>query len=466
MFTLAQLAQWVEHSECVGPLTTSISSVSTDSRQIQAGQLFFALVGEQFDGHAYAQQVAEKGAAALILSQKIPGLTAPYILVKDTKIALGQLAKAWRAQFKLPLIGITGSNGKTTVTQMVASILNASAGVASWATKGNLNNDIGVPLTLLGLNAQHECAVIEMGMNHPGEIAYLANITQATVALVNNAQREHLEFMHTVENVARENGSCISFLKETDCAVFPADDDFTALWHNLAHHCNVLTFAIDAPADIYALEHIWQNNQWMVTANTPKGICSFELHLAGLHNVKNALAALSCAIASGITPSIAAQGLTAFAPVKGRSRAFEINFANKKITLVDDSYNANPDSMKAAVDVLSTLAKPCLLVIGDMGEVGNQGPQFHEELGHYAQLKQIDLMYCTGEASIATANAFNKNSSQGKHFSNKEQLHDAVNAALKDVNSILVKGSRFMKMESVIEAIYQHILIEDSHHAV
>ena len=466
MLNLAQLAQWVEHLECQGAATTVISGISTDSRQIEPGQLFIALVGEQFDGHDYALHVAEKGAAVLLLSQKVEGLKLPYLLVKDTKIALGQLAKAWRHQFNIPLIGITGSNGKTTVTQMVASILKADAADAAWSTKGNLNNDIGVPLTLLGLTAAHECAVIEMGMNHPGEIAYLANITQATVALVNNAQREHLEFMHTVENVARENGSCISFLDSKGVAVFPADEEFTTLWRDLAAHCQALTFAINAPADVYALEHIWQGQQWVVKAQTPHGICDFKLQLAGVHNVKNALAALSCAIAAGVSPEVAAIGLSAFQPVKGRSRAFEINFANKNITIVDDSYNANPDSMKAAVDVLSTLPKPCLLVIGDMGEVGNQGPLFHEELGHYARLKPIDQLFCTGLASLATVNAFNTNSTQGKHFSDKAQLHEAVIASLAEVNSILIKGSRFMKMESVIEAIHQHISKEDSHHAV
>ena len=462
MLNLAQLAQWVEHLECQGASTTVISGVSTDSRQIEAGQLFIALVGDQFDGHDYALQVARKGAAVLLLSQKIDGLNTPYLLVKDTKIALGQLAKAWRNQFNIPLIGITGSNGKTTVTQMVASILKTYATGASWSTKGNLNNDIGVPLTLLGLTAAHECAVVEMGMNHPGEIAYLANITHASVALVNNAQREHLEFMHTVENVAIENGSCISFLDSKGIAVFPADDKFTTLWRDLANHCQVITFAINAPADVYALEHIWQGQHWEVKAQTPHGFCNFELQLAGVHNVKNALAALSCSIAAGISPEVAAIGLSAFAPVKGRSRAFEINFANKKITIVDDSYNANPDSMKAAVDVLSTLPKPCLLVVGDMGEVGNQGPLFHEELGQYARFKQINQLFCTGQASLATANAFDEHSIQGKHFEDRAQLHEAVTAALTEVNSILIKGSRFMKMESVIEAIHQHISKEDS----
>lgn len=466
MFTLADLAKWVEHIECVGSSNTILTGVSTDSRHIRPNELFIALVGEQFNGHRYCQQVADKAAAACIVSEKIEGLTLPYLLVKDTKVALGQLAKAWRAQFQIPVIGVTGSNGKTTVTQMIASILNTHANGASWSTQGNLNNDIGVPLTLLGLNASHQCAVVEMGMNHPGEISYLANITQATVALVNNAQREHLEFMQTVENVARENGSCFSFLNNKDYAVFPADEEFTPLWKELAHHCKTLSFSIASNADVFAIDHRWENNSWWVHAHTPKGDCSFELHLAGLHNVKNALAALSCAIAAGIPPEIAAKGLSAFKPVKGRSRAFEINFANKKITVVDDSYNANPDSMRAAVDVLSSLAKPCLLVVGDMGEVGDQGPWFHEELGQYAKLKKIDYLYCTGNATLATLKAFQQTSPQAKHFSDKEHLHEAVIAALQDVNSILVKGSRFMKMESVIEAISQHISLRDSHHAV
>ena len=313
---------------------------------------------------------------------------------------LGQLGAAWRRRFDLPLIAVTGSNGKTTVTQMIAAILRAYRPQAMLATEGNLNNEIGVPLTVLRLRPGHELAVVELGMNHPGEIAGLAAIAQPTVALVNNAQREHQEFMASIEAVARENGAVIEALAANGTAVFPADDAYSALWHDLSGMRPQLTFALTPDtqaADLSCVAPQWINNAWQVQAHTPAGLLTYTLQVAGLHNVKNSLAAAACALAAGVPLADIARGLEAFEPVKGRSRALAVELTGRAITVVDDSYNANPDSVRAAIDVLAGLPGPRLLVLGDMGEVGEQGLDFHLEVLRQAMASGIESVHCTGD---------------------------------------------------------------------
>ena len=266
--------------------------------------------------------------------------------------------------------------------------------------------------------------------------------------LVNNAQREHLEFMATIEAVAQENGSVISALPATGTAVFPADDAYTALWKSLAGQRKTLTFGLqDVQADVQCISAVWQNGAWQVNANTPAGVLKTTLHIAGLHNVKNALAAAACALAAGVPLAAIAQGLAAFEPVKGRSRALSVHVAGRELTVVDDSYNANPDSVLAAIEVLASLPGPQLLVLGDMGEVGDQGPAFHAEVGAYAREQGITSVYTLG-TSAANAGA--------QHFSDMAALQAAVLTALPTHASVLVKGSRFMKMEQVVQAIMAH----------
>ena len=381
--------------------------------------------------------------------------------VADPKLALGQLAAGWRSQFNLPLIAVTGSNGKTTVTQMIASILRAWKSARAFATEGNLNNDIGVPLTLLRLRASHQVGVVELGMNHPGEIAYLAAIAKPSVALVNNAQREHLEFMATVEAVARENGAVMASLDAAGIAVFPADDDYTALWRELAGARQVATFALSGPADVTASAR-WNADCWWVEAQTQSGPIDFTLHIAGRHNVKNALAAVACALAAGVPTSFIASGLSAFVPVQGRSRAIPLvvhGQPGRLLTLIDDSYNANPDSMRAAIEVLAELPGPRLLVMGDMGEVGDQGPQFHDEAGQHAHALGVEKLFTLGAQSERAALAFGP----GRHFVAMDELLAAVLAELPDVASVLVKGSRFMKMERVVQALTGHADVHAPH---
>jgi UDP-N-acetylmuramoyl-tripeptide--D-alanyl-D-alanine ligase len=450
--TLQQVFAWIESREprarLVGDGATHVARVHTDTRTLQPGDLFVALRGERFDAHDFLAQARASGAVAALAERGLQAAGLPGIEVPDSLQALGHLAAAWRAQFKLPLIAVTGSNGKTTVTQMIAAILQAHAQDAAFATRGNLNNAIGVPQTLLRLNASHRVGVVELGMNHPGEIALLARIAQPTVALVNNAQREHLEFMHTVQAVAEENGSVLSALPEDGVAVFPAGDAYTALWQGLAAGRRCITFG-GALADVRCIQAQWQGGAWQVILATPQGPLECALHIAGRHNVTNAQAAAACALAAGVPLDAIARGLSAFAPVKGRSRALGVRCGERTVTVVDDSYNANPDSMHAAIEVLAELPAPRLLVLGDMGEVGDQGPQFHAEAGAHARARGIERLYALGTLSRHTAQAFGT----ATHFDDMASLLAAVRQALPEVGSVLVKGSRFMKMEQVVEAL-------------
>ncbi|HWP13653.1 MAG TPA: UDP-N-acetylmuramoyl-tripeptide--D-alanyl-D-alanine ligase [Ramlibacter sp.] len=443
MFTLAQAIAWIPGGSLAGDGATAVARVHSDTRSLQAGDLFVALKGERFDANDFLAEAQAKGAAAALAHRgKLPPGFAG-IEVDDTKTALGSLAAAWRAQFALPLVAVTGSNGKTTVTQMIASILRAWQPDAMLATQGNFNNDIGLPLQLLRLHSEHRIAVFELGMNHPGEIAYLARMARPTVALVNNAQREHQEFMASVEAVARENGSVFAVLGPSGVAVFPADEDFTPLWLQLAGARACMTFG-DEHADIVLAGTEWQVGHWQVSVKTPAGPVAYRLHIAGRHNVRNSLAAVACALAAGVPLAAIAQGLEAFEPVKGRSRASAVKLGGRTVTLIDDTYNANPDSVRAAVDVLAELPGPRLLVLGDMGEVGGQGPQFHAEAGEHARARGIEQLLTLGDQSVAI---------RGRHFDAIEPLIAAVLAELPGVSSVLVKGSRFMKMERVVEAI-------------
>jgi UDP-N-acetylmuramoyl-tripeptide--D-alanyl-D-alanine ligase len=447
--------------ELVGDANAQISRVHTDTRSLTAGDLFVALKGERFDAHDFLTQAAGAGATAAMAERGLKEAGLSGLIVQDAKRALGELAAAWRAQFDLPLIAVTGSNGKTTVTQMIASILRALSPEHSLATQGNLNNDIGVPLTLLRLHATHEIAVIELGMNHPGEIAYLSALAQPTVAVVNNAQREHQEFMHTVEAVAQENGAVISALSAQGVAVFPSDDAYTALWRGLAGAREQVMFSAGAMAADVTGQAQWMEAAWRLRLATPLGSASCRLRIAGRHNVKNALAAAAAALGAGVPLEAIVVGLEAFEAVKGRSRALQVMLKGKPISLIDDTYNANPDSARAAIDVLAELPGPHLLVLGDMGEVGDQGPEFHAEIGEYAAERGIESLLCIGELMRYGAAVF----PGARHLGGMEALNKAVLGDLARYRSVLVKGSRFMKMERVVQAIEDYSKQQETAHA-
>jgi UDP-N-acetylmuramoyl-tripeptide--D-alanyl-D-alanine ligase len=450
--SLAQLLPWISNAAMLnaagGSATGEFLGVSTDSRSVSTGNLFVALRGEHFDAHAFLHDVVAKGAAAVVAERVPEGFSAPALIVPDTRVALSQIARNWRAQFTLPVIAVTGSNGKTTVKEMIAAILAAAHGSDHMlATRGNLNNDIGVPLTLLRMDVPCRAAVIELGMNHPGEITGLSGIAQPTVALVNNAQREHQEFMESVEAVAKENGAVILSLPPDGVAVFPADDEFTPLWHGYAGQRKVMTFGLAGGADVSCTHRADVfGSRLQVTAGTHR--FDVSLSAAGIHNVRNALAAIACTLAAGIDVAAIVRGLEAFAPVNGR---LQRKTARNGALVIDDTYNANPDSVRAAIDVLAQLKAPRLLVLGDMGEVGDQGAQFHEEVGAHAKARGVEQLFTLGELAQHSATAFGAN---GRHFADIDSLKQAVDSAVKPDTTVLVKGSRFMKMERIV----QHLL--------
>jgi UDP-N-acetylmuramoyl-tripeptide--D-alanyl-D-alanine ligase len=421
----------------------SFTGVSTDTRALRAGDLFVALRGERFDGHAFLAQAKAAGAAAAMVDHAYGGeFPLPVAVVDDTKLALGALAHAWRARFAPALIAVAGSNGKTTVKEMLASILRANAGDdAVLATAGNLNNDIGLPLTLLRMRDKHRWCAIELGMNHKGEIAYLARLAAPTVALVNNAQREHLEFLNSVDEVAAENASIYDALPAGGVAVVNADDAHAAFFRRAAGSRRVVDFGVDAKAMVsggYSLKALESE----LVLKTPGGEASATLAIPGLHNVRNALAAAACAHAAGIGLKSIGDGLTRFRPYTGR---LQVKKAANGATVIDDSYNANPDSVRAAIDVLASCPAPTVLVLGDMGEVGAQGVQFHREVGAYAASKKISRLLAIGEATKHAVDAFGRGA---RHFEKVEELVSSIEGS-----SILVKGSRFMRMERIVTAL-------------
>ena len=444
MMMLSEIAKAL-NATLRGP-DVNVLSVGTDSRNIVKGQLFVAIKGEHFDGNAFAVAAIEKGAAAAMLSNAnihaAPGRAIPSIVVKDTRLALGELAHYWRNQFELPLVAVTGSNGKTTVKEMITAILNSARGKVL-ATRGNLNNDIGLPLTLLGMNKNHTYAVIEMGMNHEGEISYLTHIARPNVALINNAGTAHIGQLGSTEAIARAKGEIFAGLTEDGIAVINEDDRFADYWKSLNQHRQVITFGLSDKADVSAT-YTTQNNRSEIQLKTPSGSVAFSLGMLGEHNVHNALAASAAAVALGISNADIAAGLSGFNPVKGRLNWLQgVNDA----AVIDDTYNANPDSMKAAIDVLSKLNTRKIFVMGDMGELGENAPQMHTDIGAYAKQKKINQLFTFGELSQLAAKEYG---ASAQHFSCIEALVEAIKNKMKQSVTVLVKGSRFMQMERVV----------------
>jgi UDP-N-acetylmuramoyl-tripeptide--D-alanyl-D-alanine ligase len=438
----------------------------SDSRQVMDGDLFIVLRGEKFDAHDFLIDVQAKGAIACLVSsvEKLPQ-DFPAIVVKDTRKALQTLASRWKqycSQNKLKqVVIVTGSNGKTTVKGMIQSIFEAAVGVdKTLATQGNFNNDIGLPLTLLRLNLNHELAVVELGMNHPGETAALANIAKPSIALINNAQREHQEFMETVDAVAKEHALAIESLPEGGMAVYPADSEYSAYWKKVANQRTVVDFAFNQKAAVWGEWFDQASDQIMI--HTPQGDLKVKLNILGNHNACNAVAASAVAIAAGISPAMIQAGLESFQPVNGRMQK---HCLTDDLTEIDDSYNANPDSVRAAIDVLSNIKTAAWLVLGDMGEVGNQGPEFHREVGHYAGEKGIQKLFALGDLSKEAVVAYQASATNGnvaQHFTDVSELCTELNKSLQarknhEEVTLLVKGSRFMRMERVVKALAEEM---------
>ena len=473
MTTLAQAQAMLPGSTLINASAQTakeiaITRVGTDSRQIERNELFIALVGDRFDAHDFLADVVKAGAgAALISCQDQCPADLPAICVSNTRVGLGNLAKAWRASHPIPLALVTGSNGKTTVKEMIASIFKAAVGEQhTLVTKGNLNNDIGLPLTLLKLRSTDRLAVVELGMNHPGETAQLAAIAQANIALINNAQREHQEFMATVAAVAEEHSDAIRALPADGIAVFPAESEFAHVWRKAAAGRKVIDFVLNsAQNNISASVTGALLSNGLVQIKTEQGTIEVQLNTLGSHNVRNALAASAVGLAAGVSLEKIKEGLESFSPVNGRMQAKAID-SNR--TLIDDSYNANPDSVRAAIDALKQSGNLSWLILGDMGEVGNQGPEFHREVGAYAAEQGVSKLFALGEQCHFAIQGFNESASadktisSAKHFSDMDsliaQLRDVLHAQSTSSNqhlNILVKGSRFMRMERVVQALLE-----------
>lgn len=445
---------------------TSFTSVATDSRHIEAGQLFVAIKGENFDGNAYADRALEDGAAAVLISEIIRDencdadsllKSQSALLVKDTRIALGKLASYWRKQFTMPLIAITGSNGKTTVKEMTATILSVAAGCEHvLATAGNFNNDIGMPLTLLKLKPNHQFAVIEMGMNRTGELDYLTRLASPSIAIINNAGTAHIGELGSQQAIAEAKGEIFSGLGKDGIAIINHDDQYADYWKSLNVGRRVVTFGLNSGADISAtIAHNADITQ--INLSTPAGVISFNFNVLGNHNVSNALAACAIAYALDISLADVAAGLSGFGGVAGRLTRRE---GNNGALVIDDTYNANPDSMRAAIDVLSAQPTKTLMVMGDMGELGADVIKLHAEIGAYAKQAGVKIFYALGDMSYAAVQAFGEHA---QHFATLESLTQALNSAMDSHTTVLVKGSRFMAMERVVNNIIKNKISQGAH---
>jgi UDP-N-acetylmuramoyl-tripeptide--D-alanyl-D-alanine ligase len=469
MLSLLEAAQLIPGAVVRGDGAAMFERIGTDSRSAGPGELFVALKGDRFDAHDFLPDVAARGVSAVLAARLPDDWTGPALVVPDTRVALGALARGWRRRYTIPLVAVTGSNGKTTVKEMIASIFAAAVGEAArLATAGNFNNDVGLPLTLMRLSTAHRLAVVELGMNHPGETDLLAKIALPTVAVVNNAQREHQEFMATVEAVALEHASVIHALPADGVAVFPADDAYAGIWRVAATGNRTVDFALEdawsasAPARA-AVTGVLEGSRLRV--RTPVGEFEATLQALGDHNARNALAATAAAVAANVPLAAIARGLEAFAPVKGRLQTKRAAVgALAGATVIDDTYNANPDSMRAAIDVLAARGSPRVLVMGDMGEVGDNGPAFHREVGAYARERGIDVLFALGDAARDSCAAFDQAGSDAQasgaipprscHFDDVSQLVEhLLQAGFGASATVLVKGSRFMRMERVVDAL-------------
>ncbi len=419
---------------------------STDSRNLNTGELFIAIKGEHFDGHDFLMNAKQRGASAAMVTNADQQYL-PTLVVQDTRRAMGKLAGTWRSGFAIPLIAITGSNGKTTVKELLVSILSLKAPVL--ATKRNLNNDIGVPLTLFGLGSEHRYAVVEMGANHPDEISWLSTITRPTVALITQCAPAHLEGFGSVEGVARAKAEIFDGLDLDGVAIINADDDFAEFWRSRVSGFRQLSFGLKNQADVTARSI----SQSIATGtndfelSTPAGTIDIELPLLGQHNIMNAMAATACALTLEIDLKLIKQGLEMVKPVKGR---LEMKKGLNNSRIIDDTYNANPASLTAAIKAISSFSGRHWLALGDMGELGAQSESLHADAGNIARENRIEKIFATGPLSHLAVQSFGQG---GKQFSSMETMIEALKKEIAADVTLLVKGSRAMQMERVVREL-------------
>jgi UDP-N-acetylmuramoyl-tripeptide--D-alanyl-D-alanine ligase len=422
-----------------------IGRVCTDTRAIRGGDLFVALSGEHFDGNDFVEQAKQKGAVAAVVSRQ-PNCELPHVQVRDTQKALGLIALHNRRQFTGKLVALTGSAGKTSCKEMLAAMLSLCG--ETLATEGNLNNEIGVPLTLLKIATEHRFAVVEMGAAKAGDIAYLCDFVEADIAVLTNAMAAHIEGFGSLDQVARTKGEIFEGLVDGGLAVINADSPYAEQWHRQAKNKQVLTFSLENPgADFFAKQiQLSAECGSVFVLSTPQGEVTVELALLGRHNIANAIAASAAATAAGASLQQVAAGLKKVRPVAGRlhTRKAEAGFA-----VIDDSYNANPGAVKAAIDVLVEFSGQRYLVLGDMAELGDDSARLHREVGAYAKQQGVDTLLALGEFSESLVEGFGKNA---KAFTSKQTLIDYCQS-LDAVDVMLVKGSRSAGMEQLVEAL-------------
>lgn len=422
----------------------AFQGVGTDSRTISPGALFVAVRGPTFDGHDFVEGARRRGAVAALV-ERAPDVSIPFVLAPDAVRAFGELAAAWRNRFSdLVLVGITGSNGKTTVKEMVAAILRIRGAVS--ATRGNLNNEIGVPLTLCELDDEHRAAVVELGANHRGEIAALTTLARPSVGAITQCAPAHLEGFGSIEGVARAKGELFEHLPNDAAAVVNADDSYAALWREMAGGRRCISFGTGASADV-RVRAAHDPGPGRVSLDTPVGVVEIELALSGAHNALNAGAAAAAAIAAGADRDAVRDGLAAVRPAKGR---LESKRGPRGTEIIDDTYNANPASLRAGLGVLGARPSPRWLVLGDMAELGPEGPSLHADAGRCARRHGVERLLVVGELSVEAARAFGGGAT---HFEECAELVERLRKELPDGATVLIKGSRSMAMERVVDAI-------------
>jgi len=417
--------------------------VVTDTRELHGGELFIALQGEHFNGQDFVQDAKRSGAVAVMANRQLE-IDLPTLVVADTTKSLGQLAAYWRDQFEMPIVGVTGSNGKTTVREMIARILEY--GGPTLSSKGNFNNHIGLPLTLLKLRDFHRYSVLELGMNHPREISYLTKIAKPTISVITNAAEAHLEGVGSVTGVARAKAEIFLGMEPSSVAVINADDRFAAYWLARARRYKTLTFGLDNQADVRG-ETEWRDDRMHLEIRLPEEICEVRLELLGKHNARNALAAATVAWSMGLGADQIRSGLEQVRPINAR---LQTRCGKNNSCLIDDSYNANPESLRCAIEVLARKDGHRVLVIGDMAELGDKSASFHQAAGRYARERGVHQLFTTGVHAALAAEEFG---SGANHYQTCDDLSEALSHLLGPNVCVLIKGSRGARMERVVESL-------------
>jgi UDP-N-acetylmuramoyl-tripeptide--D-alanyl-D-alanine ligase len=425
-------------------LHKTIKNISINSTDIKNNDLFLGIKGEKFDGDNFAEIAIKKGALAAIVSKDVKNLE-NKIIVKNGREALGKIAQYWKAQSKIPLVAITGSNGKTTTKEMIGSIISCYVGskLKVLMSKGNFNNDIGLPLSLLNIKKTQKFAVVEMGMNHKGEIKYLSEIAKPDVAVITNIGEAHIEFFGSKAGIAKAKSEIFSGLKKNGIAVINREDEFYSVLKTAALRKKVMTFGLTSKSDVYVKKTV----QGISQIKTPKGIVEIKVKLKGEHNLKNALAAIAASIALKIPLKAIKRGIESIKSVHGR---LELKKGLRGCILIDDTYNANPASMRAAIDVLANQDCEKILIIGDMGELGKKEVEYHKSIGAYIKKNKILEVVGTGKL---TKHVIDHCKGNAKWFEDKKALINYIKTKIKKNSCVLVKGSRFMKMEEVVDAL-------------